>query len=150
MMTNEEYYKELKRLDAEQGIADPAESAAGIATQTQTITVDVPNANIRAILASGMEYSKIVLLSEDRDYLATPLETVELAIWAVDFLNSGGTTVANSRDSSAWDTVVANFDALPVISDASMDAIRALRTEQTPVLPHNPSAEDVIAAREQF
>jgi hypothetical protein len=97
-----------------------------------------------------MEYSKLVLLSEDRDYMATPLETVELAIWAVDFLNSGGTTVANSRDSSAWDKIITNFDALPVVSDASMDAIRALRTEEVPVLPHDPSAEDVVVAREQF
>jgi hypothetical protein len=140
-------YQALKAADAALGIEDPAESAAALNAQTQNVTVDVPNASIRAILAATMEYSKVVLVSEERDYLATPLETVELAIWAVDFLNSGGTTVAHAKDATAWDKVVANFDALPVVSDASMDAIRALRTEAVPVWQPPVSGLDVEHAR---
>jgi hypothetical protein len=149
-MTNEEYYLELKRLDAEQAIEDPIESAAGLAGKTKTIEVDVPNARIRDILASNMEYSQVQLLSEERDYLNTPVTTVELAIWAINFMNSGGQTVVNSRDATAWETVVANFEALPPVSDTSMDKIRNLRTDTVPVLSRDPQPEDVIAAREQF
>jgi hypothetical protein len=140
-------YQALKEADAALGIEDPVEAANAINAQTQNVTVDVPNASVHAVLTETMEYSKLVLLSEGRDYTTTPIEDVELAIWAMDFLNNGGTTVANTKDSTAWEKVVANFDMLPVVSDQSMDAIRALRTEDVPVWQPPVTGPDIEYSR---
>jgi hypothetical protein len=142
-------YVALKEADAALGIEDETEAAAALNAQTKTVTVDVPNTSIREVLATDMEYSKVQLLSEERDYLSTPLEMVELAIWAVNFMNSGGMTRAAGKDTTAWDKVVANFDALPPVSDASMDKIRNLRSDTVPVWQPPVTAGDVQTAREQ-
>jgi hypothetical protein len=142
-------YQDVKAADAALGIEDESEAAAALNAQTKTATVDVANAAICEVLATDMEYSKVQLISEERDYLATPLETVELAIWAINFMNSGGMTRAAGKDTTAWDKVVANFDALPPVTDASMDRIRGLRNDTVPVWQPPVTAGDVQTAREQ-
>jgi hypothetical protein len=73
------------------------EAAAALNAQTATKNLNVKNADIHRILSTDMEYSQIVLLSEVRDYTETPQETVELAIWALDFLSRDGTLSRRAR-----------------------------------------------------
>jgi hypothetical protein len=140
-------YEELKAADAELGIEDPVEAAAALNAQTVTKNLNVKNADIHRILSTDMEYSQIVLLSEVRDYTETPQETVELAIWALDFLARDGHTIAEGKNTAAWDKVLAHFDALPPVSDTSMDMIRALRTDTVLVWEPPVTEHDVEYAR---
>jgi hypothetical protein len=140
-------YEELKAADAELGIEDPVEAAVALNAQTATKNLNVKNADIHRILSTDMEYSQIVLLSEVRDYTETPQETVELAIWALDFLARDGHTIAEGKNTAAWDKVLAHFDALPPVSDTSMDMIRALRTDTVLVWEPPVTEHDVEYAR---
>src|SRR4051812_22611290 len=143
-------YEALQEADAELGIEDPAEAADALNAQTKPVNLNVKNADIYRILSTDMEYSQIVLLSEVRDYTETPQQTVELAIWAVDFMSRDGVTIAEGKNTSAWDKVLAHFDALPPVTDTSMDTIRALRTDTVPVWQPPVTEHDIVAARELY
>src|SRR3954466_14056245 len=140
-------YEELKAADAELGIEDPVEAAAALNAQTATKNLNVKNADIYRILSTDMEHAQIVLLSEVRDYTETPQETVELALWALDFMARDGVTIAEGKNTAAWDKVVGYFDALPPVSDTSMDMIRALRTDTVPAWQPPVTEHDVEQAR---
>lgn len=140
-------YQELKDADAALGIEDPGEAADALNAQTESVNLNVANADIYRILSTDMEYSQIVLLSEVRDYTETPQATVELAIWALDFMSRDGVTIAEGKNATAWDKVVGYFDALPPVSDTSMDMIRALRTDTVPVWQPPVTHGDIQTAR---
>jgi hypothetical protein len=140
-------YEELKEADAALGIEDTIEAAAALNAQTKTVNLNVKHADIYRIISTDMEYSQIVLLSEVRDYTETSQETVELAIWALDFMARDGVTIAEGKNTTAWDKVVGYFDALPPVSDTSMDMIRALRTDTVLVWEPPVTEHDIEYAR---
>jgi hypothetical protein len=140
-------YEELKAADAELGIEDPEEAAAALNAQTKTVTRDVPNKKIRDIITQDLQYSGIVLLAEERDYTVTPQEIVATAIWALYFITIDGVTIAEGKNTARWDQVVSFFDVLPPVTDDSMQAIRALRTEVVPLWQPPVDAGHIQTAR---
>lgn len=140
-------YLAVKEADAALGIEDPADAAAALNAQTETVTVAVQTNDMREVLWPPLEYAELVLLSQERDFDVTPRDTVKQAITARSVLDSGGSIAAD--DATQWDQVTADLRELGVVSTASTDALAALRTAAAPVWQPALTSGDIQTAREQ-
>lgn len=144
------YYQELKRLDAEQGIDDPAASAAALAGATVTLT-DQPFKwkDAKDAARRNGDWPKIVVRSRQVPVVPPETDIDDAILAAVDVVESADTDMIDPL-SDVWLEDTAALRAVGDISDATATTLSELDTVTMPALSRDPTPEDVVAAREQF
>lgn len=146
-------YLALKAADAALGIVDPAAAATALNATTSAMTRDIPCSDARSIILMSGEYGMLVLLSRnspstnalDGKPAASVIAAAITAIATLDNTETIKTTVtAVLTSAQAMFRTLVQAGAL---SQASSDAIFALRTMQMPVWPIVLTAQDITAAR---
>lgn len=148
-MTNEEFYAELKRLDAENGIADPAESATAANAASTTLEDQAFKwGDAKDTARRNGDWPKVVVRSRQVPTIPAGSQEDNAILAAVDVVESRDADLIDPA-SAVWQADVAALTAVGDISGPTATALSTLTTVEVPVLDRVATADDVLFARGQ-
>lgn len=143
-------YQQLKDADAALGIDDPAQAAAALNAQTDTVLVDVSAADARAVLLITGEWFKVKQLAKQPLTGGPADQVIAAADICIDTLTLASTLPTG--DPAQWEAMqpmIQGLLAAGVVSQSSVDAWVAMRSRTMPKWQPALDAGHIQTARAQ-
>lgn len=141
-------YAAIKAADAALGIADIQAATNSLNAQRVTVVVDIPTADARSVLLLSGEWFKCKQLAKAALTNTATDQAIAAADICVDTLLN--TDVLHTSDPAQWavmQQMVGGLIQAGVVSQASFDAWKAMRSQSRPIWPLVLTVNDIIAAR---